>query len=130
MKLSLIGSWWGLNPGPCDLESPVLPSELPCFCELADYSNRSIIQIPLVLCLTHCYCITHQTGPQMFYFESCCVIRLPQCNNLLGWDRVEKRSDKKLTFVNKEYKWLQKLFVRHTKRHKGKKEKRSKKEDN
>ena len=49
---------------------------------------------------------------------------------LLGWDRVEKRSDKKLTFVNKEYKCLQKLFVRHTKRHKGKKEKRSKKEDN
>ena len=29
LKQSLIGSRWGLNPGPFDLESPALPSELP-----------------------------------------------------------------------------------------------------
>ena len=30
LNQSLIGSRWGLNPGPFNLKSPTLPSELPC----------------------------------------------------------------------------------------------------
>ena len=48
LKLSLIGSRWGLNPVPFDLELPTLPSELPGFAKQDGYwkqIHKSVIRL-------------------------------------------------------------------------------------